>query len=70
MGGSQILKEELRQKITIPQYLRLAMRDAIQSRDVAAGEPPLHLRFQSMGSPSICRRAVSQRPRTVVFLHS
>ncbi|KAL7228029.1 hypothetical protein ACSBR1_022827 [Camellia fascicularis] len=37
LGGSRILKEELRQKITIPQYLRLAMRDAIQSKDVAAG---------------------------------
>ncbi|KAF5947777.1 hypothetical protein HYC85_013734 [Camellia sinensis] len=37
LGGSRILKEELRQKITIPQYLRLAMRDSIQSKDVAAG---------------------------------
>ncbi|CAL5375115.1 hypothetical protein CsSME_00008483 [Camellia sinensis var. sinensis] len=37
MAGMRISKEELRLKITMPQYLRLAMRDAIQSKDVTAG---------------------------------
>ncbi|XAR66682.1 Diacylglycerol kinase [Bertholletia excelsa] len=31
-------KRDLRQKIMMPQYLRLAMRDAIESKDVAAGD--------------------------------
>ncbi|KAL7200146.1 hypothetical protein ACSBR2_022283 [Camellia fascicularis] len=39
LGGSRILKEELRQKITI------------QSKDVAAGEPPLRLRRRGCSAP-------------------
>ncbi|XP_052199523.1 diacylglycerol kinase 4-like isoform X2 [Diospyros lotus] len=38
MAGFRIPKEELRRKITMPQYLRLAMRDAIQSKDLDAGD--------------------------------
>ncbi|XP_057464132.1 diacylglycerol kinase 7-like [Actinidia eriantha] len=36
MVGMRIPKEDLRRKITMPQYLRLAIRDAIESKDVAA----------------------------------
>ena len=36
MAGIRIPKEDLRRKITMPQYLRLAIRDAIESKDVAA----------------------------------
>ncbi|CAL5358593.1 unnamed protein product [Camellia sinensis] len=58
--GSRILKEELRQKITIPQYLRLAMRDAIQSKDVAAGEPPLRLPRRGRSGPRLGPGGVHQ----------
>ncbi|XP_057459845.1 diacylglycerol kinase 7-like isoform X2 [Actinidia eriantha] len=36
MAGIRIPKENLRRKITMPQYLRLAIRDAIESKDVAS----------------------------------
>ncbi|CAN4113600.1 unnamed protein product [Withania somnifera] len=34
LAGVKISKEELRRRITIPEYLRLAMREAIQTKDV------------------------------------
>uniref|UniRef100_A0A5B6YKB3 Diacylglycerol kinase n=1 Tax=Davidia involucrata TaxID=16924 RepID=A0A5B6YKB3_DAVIN len=36
--GARIPKEELQKKITMPQYLRLAMREAIESKDINAGD--------------------------------
>ncbi|KAK2976407.1 hypothetical protein RJ640_030392 [Escallonia rubra] len=38
LAGMRIDKEELRAKITMPQYLRFAIRDAIKSRDVDGGD--------------------------------
>ncbi|KAL6973708.1 diacylglycerol kinase (ATP) [Sarracenia purpurea var. burkii] len=37
MAGARIPKEDLRRKITMPPYLRRAMRDAIESKDITAG---------------------------------
>ncbi|RDY03428.1 Diacylglycerol kinase 7, partial [Mucuna pruriens] len=37
-GGIRVDKEELRQKLTMPQYLRFAMRDSIRFKDPSAGE--------------------------------
>nr|XP_043620909.1 diacylglycerol kinase 4-like [Erigeron canadensis] len=39
LSGIQISKEELRQKITIPEYLRFAIRDSVSSKDIDAGKP-------------------------------
>lgn len=36
MAGARIPKEELRQKITLPEYMRLAMKEAIQAKNVEA----------------------------------
>ncbi|KAF8400406.1 hypothetical protein HHK36_013704 [Tetracentron sinense] len=38
LSGIRIDKEDLRRRILIPEYLRLAMRDAIESKDPNAGE--------------------------------
>lgn len=38
LSGLRIDKEELKQKLTMPQYLRLAMRECIRSQDLSAGE--------------------------------
>lgn len=37
LDGAQIPKEELKMRISMPQYLRFAIRDAIQSKNVDAG---------------------------------
>ncbi|RZC08742.1 Diacylglycerol kinase 3 [Glycine soja] len=37
-GGTRVDKEELRKKLTMPKYLRFAMRDSIRFKDPAAGE--------------------------------
>ncbi|CAK9187310.1 unnamed protein product [Ilex paraguariensis] len=37
LAGVGIPKEELRKKITVPQYLRLAMKEAIEAKDVDGG---------------------------------
>jgi len=39
-------KEELRQKLTMPQYLRYAMRDSIRFNNAAAGESRRGIRSQ------------------------
>ncbi|KAL8040973.1 hypothetical protein ABFS82_10G132800 [Erythranthe guttata] len=36
LSGVRIQKEELRKKITLPEYLRLAMREAIRGKDASA----------------------------------
>ncbi|KAL0359812.1 UNVERIFIED_CONTAM: hypothetical protein Sangu_0830600 [Sesamum angustifolium] len=36
LSGVRVHKEELRRKITFPEYLRLAMREAIRAKDVGA----------------------------------
>ncbi|XP_051150476.1 diacylglycerol kinase 7-like [Andrographis paniculata] len=36
LSGVRIHKEELRRKVTFPEYLRLAMREAIRARDLTA----------------------------------
>ncbi|XP_076892621.1 diacylglycerol kinase 4-like isoform X2 [Bidens hawaiensis] len=38
LKGVRIAKDELRRKITMPEYLRFAMRDAIASKDIEAGK--------------------------------
>nr|GEV76660.1 diacylglycerol kinase 4-like [Tanacetum cinerariifolium] len=38
LSGVQISKHDLRKKITMPQYLRLAVKDAIEFKDVEAGK--------------------------------
>lgn len=38
LSGLQIDKEELKQKLMMPQYLRLAIRDCIRLEDPTAGE--------------------------------
>ncbi|KAK7327712.1 hypothetical protein VNO77_21800 [Canavalia gladiata] len=37
-GGFRMAREELRQRLMMPQYLRLAMRDSIRYQDPTAGE--------------------------------
>ncbi|KAG5559621.1 hypothetical protein RHGRI_009222 [Rhododendron griersonianum] len=49
MSGPQIPKEELRRKITMPLYLRLAIRDAILSNNVAFGNH--HASGEAVHSP-------------------
>ncbi|XP_058207746.1 diacylglycerol kinase 7-like isoform X4 [Rhododendron vialii] len=53
MSGPRIPKEELRRKITMPLYLRLAIRDAILSNNVAFGNHhhPLHASGEAVHSP-------------------
>lgn len=38
LSGVRIRKEELRQKITMPEYLRLAIKDSITSKDIDTGK--------------------------------
>ena len=38
LSGMKIPKDELRKKITMPEYLRFAIRDAIAAKDVDAGK--------------------------------
>lgn len=38
MKGKRIPKDELRRKITMPEYLRFAIRDAIEAKDIEAGK--------------------------------
>lgn len=40
LTGLRIDKEELRQNLTMPEYLRFAIRDCIRFRDPAAGDSP------------------------------
>lgn len=42
LSGIRIDKEELKRKILMPQYLRLAMRDSIQAKDTGAGDRHLN----------------------------
>lgn len=37
LAGAQIPKEELRKRISVPEYLRLAIRDACEKKDTEAG---------------------------------
>lgn len=39
LSGMRIDKEDLKKQLTMPQYLRFAMRDSIRLLDPAAGEP-------------------------------
>ncbi|KAF5787549.1 putative diacylglycerol kinase (ATP) [Helianthus annuus] len=38
LSGMRVPKEELRRKITMPEYLRFAIRDAMASKDIEAGK--------------------------------
>ncbi|KAE9462473.1 hypothetical protein C3L33_05614, partial [Rhododendron williamsianum] len=49
MGGMRVDKEELKRKITMPEYLRRAIRDAIESKDAAGNR-----HFDSAAEPSEC----------------
>ncbi|KAK9275424.1 hypothetical protein L1049_022688 [Liquidambar formosana] len=42
LSGIRIDKEDLKRKILMPQYLRLAMRDSIRSKDTSAGDRHLN----------------------------
>ncbi|XVE71761.1 hypothetical protein DITRI_Ditri10aG0177700 [Diplodiscus trichospermus] len=44
LSGVRIDKEELRRRLLIPQYLRLAMLDSIRKKDVDGGDQHFHLR--------------------------
>ncbi|XVF34284.1 hypothetical protein REPUB_Repub18cG0046100 [Reevesia pubescens] len=44
LSGVRIDKEDLRRRLLIPQYLRLAMLDSIRKKDVDGGDQHFHLR--------------------------
>ncbi|XVE63416.1 hypothetical protein DITRI_Ditri07aG0018800 [Diplodiscus trichospermus] len=44
LSGVRIDKEELRRRVLIPQYVRLAMQDSIRKKDVDGGDLHFHLR--------------------------
>lgn len=44
LAGIRVDREELRQRLLMPEYLRLAMREAIRSKDVDAGDQHFKLR--------------------------
>ncbi|XWS73187.1 hypothetical protein CRYUN_Cryun02cG0104600 [Craigia yunnanensis] len=44
LAGVRIDKEELRRRLLMPQYLRLAMQDSIRKKDVGGGDQHFHLR--------------------------
>lgn len=61
----RIPKEELKKKITMPRYLRLAMHDAIQAKDVQAGKSHYEGEFGANSDP-----ADSPESPLVVFINS
>ncbi|XP_022755382.1 diacylglycerol kinase 7-like isoform X3 [Durio zibethinus] len=62
LAGVRIDKEELRRRLLMPQYLRLAMLDSIRKKDVDGGDQHFRLR----GSDSV---SSSESPM-VVFINS
>lgn len=59
MGGMRVDKEELKRKITMPEYLRRAIRDAIESKDAAGNR-----HFDSAAEPSECPVVVFINPNS------
>lgn len=59
MGGMRVDKEELKRKITMPEYLRHAIRDAIESKDAAGNR-----HFDSAADPSECPLVVFINPNS------
>lgn len=51
LAGAQIPKEQLREKISMAQYLRLAIRDAIRSKNIDAGRPHYDAGFFGCADP-------------------
>ncbi|KAK1429916.1 hypothetical protein QVD17_12252 [Tagetes erecta] len=51
LSGISIPKEELRKKITMPEYLRLAIRDSIASKDIDSAAKPY---YHSTAHPVDC----------------
>ncbi|XP_057416839.1 diacylglycerol kinase 7-like [Lotus japonicus] len=51
LSGMRIDKEDLKKKLTMPPYLRLAMRDSIRLQDSAAGESRYLTREQDAAAP-------------------
>lgn len=68
LGGTRIPKEELRQRITMPEYLRLAIRDAIAAKDVDAGKSHYDATLASTSGGS--QPLVAPECPVVVFINS
>ncbi|KAL8206346.1 hypothetical protein R6Q57_009897 [Mikania cordata] len=66
LSGVRVRKEELRQKITMPEYLRLAMKDAIASKDIDAGKRHYDSTANGHDKPPV---AAPESP-LVVFINS
>lgn len=66
LSGVRIRKEELRQKITMPEYLRLAIKDAIASKDIDAGKPHYELITTGHDKPP----QVAPESPLIVFINS
>ena len=64
LAGIRIDKEELRQNLTMPKYLRHAMRDSIRLQDPAAGESRV-----VGGAEGEENGAVAPRTPMVVFIN-
>jgi diacylglycerol kinase (ATP) len=62
LSGMRIDKEDLKKQLTMPQYLRYAMRDSIRLQDPTAGEPRYRNRAEGEDS------AVPSSPM-VVFIN-
>lgn len=66
LSGVQIRKEELRRKITMPEYLRLSIKDAIASKDIDAGK--LHYDRSTAGDDKPVQ--VAPESPLIVFINS
>ncbi|KAF7154069.1 hypothetical protein RHSIM_Rhsim01G0009300 [Rhododendron simsii] len=61
MGGMRVDKEELKRKITMPEYLRRAIRDAIESKDAAGNR---HFDSSAAAEPCECPMVVFINPNS------
>lgn len=66
LSGIQIPKEELRHRITMPEYLRLAVKDSVESKDIDAGKRHYDLNKIGGDTPPL---AAPESP-VVVFINS
>ncbi|GKV22325.1 hypothetical protein SLEP1_g32206 [Rubroshorea leprosula] len=64
LGGIRVDREELRQRLLMPEYLRLAMREAIKSKDVDAGDQHFKLRGPGEIPPPEAPMVVFINPRS------
>ncbi|KAF1887676.1 hypothetical protein Lal_00040730 [Lupinus albus] len=65
LSGIRIDKEELKKQLTMPQYLRFAMRDSIRHQDSAAGESRyIHRNDGEDATPPLSPMVVFINPRS------